>query len=166
MVSTKEFSGLYFGFDTSRRFVGVLNSAMEYRREIVTTYTDFEQCMILQGFAFVDVPPLGENGPSNLPGQYGSGAVGTIQFQSTCVTWIERIATACLFPGNRVVQRLRPYTLYDGGRVDGELSLYVPKTKPSAMSIERDVVSPLSGAPSCGIVFVTARGHPVEKLDG
>ena len=139
---------------------------MEYRREIVTTYTDFEQCMISQGFAFVDVPPLGENGPSNLPGQYGSGVAGTIQFQSTCVTWIERVATTRLFPGNRVIQRLRPYTLYDGGHVNGVLSLYVPKTKPSAMSIERDVVTPSSGAPSCGIVFVTARGHPVEKLDG
>ena len=139
---------------------------MEHRREIVTTYTDFEQCMISQGFAFVDVPSLGENGLSNLPGQYGSGVVGTIQFQSTCVTWIERVATTRLFPGNRVIQRLRPYTLYDGGHVDGVLSLYVPKTKPSAMSIERDVVTPLSGAPSCGIVFVTARRHPVEKLDG
>ena len=132
----------------------------------MTKYTDFEQCMISQGFAFVDVPPLGENNPSNLPGQYGSGVMGTIQFQSTCVTWIECVATAHLFPGNRVVQRLRPYAFYKGGLIDGMLSLYVRKTKSSAMSIEREVVTPLSGAPSCGIVFVTARGHPVEKLDG
>lgn len=122
--------------------------------------------MIRQSFAFVALPTIGSNLPSNAPGEYGTGSMGKVQFQSDAVAWIERFAQEMLFSGSRVVQTLDPYTLHDGRPVKGELALYVPKNKSSAISIKGVVVRPPSQEPSCGVVFVPVRGHPVEVGDG
>ena len=122
--------------------------------------------MIRQSFAFVTLPIIGSNLPSNAPGEYGTGSMGKVQFQSDAVAWIERYAQEMLFSGSRVLQTLDPYSLHDGRPVKGALALYVPKNKSSAISIKDVVVRPPSQEPSCGIVFVTVRGYPVEVGDG
>lgn len=52
------------------------------------TYDEFEKTMIQQRFAFVSLPLIGSDEPSMVPGQYGSGAIGKVQFQSDAVAWI------------------------------------------------------------------------------
>ena len=139
---------------------------MNFCREQACTYQEFSKAMIRQGFAFVTLPTIGANLPSNAPGEYGTGPMGKLQFQSDAVAWIDRFAQEMLFSGSRVLQTLDPYSLHDGRPVKGELALYVPKNKSSAISIKGVVVRPPSQEPSCGVVFVPVRGHPVEVGDG
>lgn len=156
---------LFFQYDVS--WASSFNEmAMVYTRELAGSYDDFVKTMIQQSFAFVSVPIIGSDEPGTLPGQYGVGSMGKVQFQSEPITWIERFARAVLVPGSRVLQRLDPYTLHHGGPVEGLLALYVPKSKPSAMSIKEVLVPPPSNDPSCGIVFVTSRGYPFERGNG
>ena len=139
---------------------------MAYCRQLTSTYQEFSQTMIRQSFAFVTLPIVGSDEPCNAPGRYGTGSIGKVQFQSHAVAWIERFAREFLFSGARVVQCLDPYSLHDGGPVNGVLALYVPRNRSSAMSIKDFVVEPPSCNPTCGLVFVTARGHPSEVGDG
>ena len=130
------------------------------------TYDEFEKTMIQQSFAFVSLPLIGSDEPSMVPGQYGLGAIGKVQFQSDAVAWIERFVQTVMVPGCRLVQRLDPYCLHNGGPVHGMLALYVPRSKASAMRIKEVQVPPPCSDPSCGLVFVTQRGFPVEQGDG
>ena len=130
------------------------------------TYDEFVKTMIQQSFAFVPLPVIGPDEPSMVPGQYGSGAIGKVQFQSDAVAWIERFVQTVMIPGCRLVQRLDPYCLHNGGPVHGMLGLYVPRSKASAMRIKEVQVPPPCNDPSCGIVFVTQRGFPVERGNG
>lgn len=139
---------------------------MHYCRELMRTYLDFRNTMTRQSFAFVSIPPIGTDEPCNLPGQYGVGSMGKVQFQSSVVTWIERFVQNVLVPGSRVLQCLHPYSLHDGGPVKGVMALYVPKRRSSAMSVNGVPVNPPSDDPSCGLVFIPARGYPGEKGDG
>ena len=122
--------------------------------------------MIRQSFAFVSIPPIGTDEPCNNPGQYGVGSMGKVQFQSSAVAWIEHFAQNVLVPGSRVLQCLHPYSLHDGGPVKGVMALYIPKRRSSAMSVNGVTVNPPSDDPSCGLVFIPARGYPREKGDG
>lgn len=122
--------------------------------------------MIQQSFAFVSLPLFGSDEPSMVPGQYGSGAIGKVQFQSDAVAWIERFVQTVMIPGCRLVQRLDPYCLHNGGPVHGMLALYVPRSKASAIRIREVEVPPPCSDPSCGLVFVTQRGFPVEQGNG
>lgn len=133
---------------------------------LTRTYDEFEKTMIQQSFAFVSLPLIGSDEPSTVRGQYGSGAMGKVQFQSDAVAWIERFVQTVMIPGCRVVQRLDPYCLHDGGPVHGMLALYVPRSKASAMKIKEVQVLPPFSDPSCGLVFVTQRGFPVERGNG
>lgn len=139
---------------------------MTYKRVLASTYDDFERHMTEQSFAFVQLSPIGSDEPSMAPGQYGLGAIGKIQFESHTVAWIERFVQKVMIPGCRVVQRLDPYFLHDGKQVPGMLALYVPRKKASALRINDIQVAPPSFDPSCGIVFVTRRGFPVDRGDG
>ena len=130
------------------------------------SYDEFEKTMIQQSFAFVSLPVIGSDEPSLVPGQYGSGAIGKVQFQSDAVAWIERFVQTVMIPGCRVVQRLDPYCLHNGGPVHGMLALYVPRSNASAMRIQEVQVPPPCGDPSCGLVFVTQRGFPVDRGNG
>lgn len=130
------------------------------------TYDEFEKTMIQQSFAFVSLPLIGSDEPSMVPGQYGSGAIGKVQFQSDAVAWIERFVQTVMIPGCRLVQRLDPYCLHNGGPVHGMLALYVPRSKASAIRIREVEVPPPCSDPSCGLVFVTQRGFPVEQGNG
>lgn len=138
-----------------------------YTKDLAKTYEEFEKTMIQQSFAFVQLPcTIGTDVPSTVRGQYGSGAMGTIQFRSHLIQWIERFVQIVLLPGSRVVQRLDPYCLHDGKPVHGILALYVPKSRASAIMVKDIEMPPPSYDPSCGIVFVTQRGYPVELGDG
>ena len=139
---------------------------MLYTGVLARTYYAFEGTMLQQSFAFVTLPSIGSDDPSMVPGRYGLGAMGKVQFQSQVVGWIERFVQTVMIPGSRVVQRLDPYCLYDGGPVYGMLALYVPKTKASAMRINDVQIAPPLNDASCGLVFVTHRGSPVERGDG
>ena len=130
------------------------------------TYLDFEKTMIHQSFAFVSIPLIGTEEPYNNPGEYGTGSMGKIQFQSSAVAWIEHFVQNVLVPGSRVLQCLHPYSLHDGGPVNGVMALYIPKRRSSAMLVNGVPVYPPSDDPSCGLVFIPARGYPREKGDG
>ena len=145
---------------------------MMYARDQTETYEEFSRTMIEQSFAYVHVLPLvGLDHPGMEPGQYGVGSMGQVQFQSHVITWIERFAQTVLFPGHSIVQRLDPYHLYDGGSVEGILALYIPKDQASAIQVlnhnnDSVRVPPPSNDPSCGLVFVPTRGHPINTRDG
>lgn len=137
-----------------------------YTRVFARTYDEFKKTMIQQSFVFVPLPVIGTDEPSMALGKYGSGAMGKIQFQSEAVEWMERFVETVMIPGCRVVQRLDPYCFHDSGPVHGMLALYVPRSKASAIRIKEVQVPPPSDDPSCGLVFVTQQGFPVERGDG